>query len=162
MVAAGAPWPRSAGPAGPAARRRWQRGHVVDALYLADSPETAWAEWYRWLAEYGLPSAAALPRDLWRVEVELEDVVDLRSAESLRRLGLQAPRPSCADWRAFQEMGERLAADGHPALVGPSAARSQGTVLCVFWPPRARSRIEPVGRPETTSEPPAPPRGLRT
>ncbi len=24
---------------------------MVDAIYLADSPDTAWAEWYRWLAE---------------------------------------------------------------------------------------------------------------
>lgn len=24
---------------------RWQRGRVVDAIYLADSPDTAWAEW---------------------------------------------------------------------------------------------------------------------
>jgi hypothetical protein len=30
---------------------RWQRGDVVDALYLADSEETTWAEWYRHLAE---------------------------------------------------------------------------------------------------------------
>jgi hypothetical protein len=30
---------------------RWQRGDVVNALYLADSDDTAWAEWYRHLAE---------------------------------------------------------------------------------------------------------------
>jgi hypothetical protein len=24
---------------------RWQRGDVVDGLYLADEPDTAWAEW---------------------------------------------------------------------------------------------------------------------
>jgi hypothetical protein len=26
---------------------RWQRGSVVEAVYFADSEETAWAEWYR-------------------------------------------------------------------------------------------------------------------
>jgi hypothetical protein len=26
---------------------RWQRGDVVDALYLADNEDIAWAEWYR-------------------------------------------------------------------------------------------------------------------
>jgi RES domain-containing protein len=144
---------------GPPRDARWQRGHVVDALDLAGSPETAWAEWYRWLAEYALAPAAALPRDLWRLEVDLEDVVDLRSSEALDRVGLQWPRPSAADWPAFQNVGERLAAEAHPALVGPSAARGGGTVLCVFWPPRASARVEPVGRPETVSEPPAPPRG---
>jgi hypothetical protein len=89
--------------------------------------------------------------------VELEDVVDLRSAEALDRPGVQSPRPSSADWPAFQDVGQRLAAGSHPALVGPSAAR----VLCGFWPRRASARVEPVGRPETVSEPPVPPRGLR-
>ena len=103
-----------------------------------------------------------MPRDLWRVEVELEDVVDLRSAKALGRVGLQAPRPSSAEWRAFQEVGEKLAAEAHPALVGPSAARSGGSVLCVFRLPRASSQVEPIGRPEKVSEPPALPRGLRT
>ena len=37
------------------ADNRWQRGEVVDALYFADSEETVWAEWYRFLAEAGLP-----------------------------------------------------------------------------------------------------------
>jgi RES domain-containing protein len=32
---------------------RWQRADVTSALYLADSPETATAEWYRSLAERG-------------------------------------------------------------------------------------------------------------
>ncbi len=39
---------------------RWQRGEVVDALYLADSEETAWAEWYRHLAERAIPPLAQM------------------------------------------------------------------------------------------------------
>ena len=50
-------------PAGglPLARRdpppdsRWQRGAIVDALYLADIEDTVWAEWYRHLAESAIP-----------------------------------------------------------------------------------------------------------
>jgi hypothetical protein len=34
----------------PAPDNRWQRGDVVDALYLAESEATVWAEWYRHLA----------------------------------------------------------------------------------------------------------------
>jgi hypothetical protein len=30
---------------------RWQHGAVIEGWYLADTPETAWAEWYRALAE---------------------------------------------------------------------------------------------------------------
>ena len=140
---------------------RWQRGEVVDGLYLADSPETVWAEWYRWLAEYGLPPERALPRDLWQVEVELDQVADLRSPDALAAVGLGPPRPTRADWPPFQAGGERLAAD-HSALIAPSAARPEGQVLCVFWPPRPPSRVEPAGRPQTVSAAPVPPRGLRT
>jgi hypothetical protein len=94
------------------------------------------------------------------VEVELEGVVDLRRPKR-SGVGLEPPRPSSDDWPAFQEVGERLAAKVHPGLVGPSAARSGGTVLCIFWPPPASSQVAPVGQPETVSEAPAPPRGLR-
>ena len=44
------------------ADNRWQRGAVVDALYFADSERTAWAEWYRHLAEAGLTPSQGLPR----------------------------------------------------------------------------------------------------
>jgi hypothetical protein len=55
---------------------RWQRGGVVDALYLADEEATAWAEWYRHLAELGVPPDQWLPAHLWswRVVVEVADL----------------------------------------------------------------------------------------
>jgi RES domain-containing protein len=135
---------------------------VIDALYLADSPETAWAEWYRCLAEYGLPPAHALPRGLWRIRVELDGVADLRTPKALRALGLEPPLPSSANWVAFQAVGERLAADGFPALVAPSAARPEGLVLCVFRRDGELGGVRKVGRARRVDQPPAPPRGLRT
>jgi hypothetical protein len=42
---------------------RWQRGGVVEGLYFANREETVWAEWYRALAEAGLPPHQGLPRD---------------------------------------------------------------------------------------------------
>jgi hypothetical protein len=62
---------------------RWQRGEVVDSFHLADSEETTWAEWYRWLAELALPPMRQLPRDLWRFEVNVERVADLATPERL-------------------------------------------------------------------------------
>jgi hypothetical protein len=62
---------------------RWQRGSVVDALYLCDEPACVWAEWYRHLAERGIPPQRALPRDLWRYEVDALEVADLRTADFL-------------------------------------------------------------------------------
>ena len=126
-------------PAGglPLARRepppdnRWQRGDVVDALYLADSEATVWAEWYRHLAERGLPPEAAMPRDLWRWQVDVE-VADLSDAARLEAAGLPMPRPGRRGWAAFQAAGAELAAAGSAGLLAPSAARPQGRALCLF------------------------------
>lgn len=139
---------------------RWQRGTVVDALYFADSPETAWAEWYRWLADSGLEPRAGLPRDLWRVEIVIDEVVDLRDEGALKAVGLPRPRPDRGQWPAFQAVGEGLFAEGRPAIVAPSAARAGGSVLCVPWPARSGTRVRHRSR-ETFVEPPVP-RGLRT
>lgn len=56
----------------PARDGRWQRGDIAEGLYLADEPETAWAEWYRGLAELALRPTSALPRDLWRLEIHVD------------------------------------------------------------------------------------------
>ena len=49
---------------------RWQRSELIRGLYLADEPHTAIAEWYRYLAELGLPFSAATPHDhhVWRID----------------------------------------------------------------------------------------------
>lgn len=99
---------------------RWQRGNVVDALYLADSEETVWAEWYRHLAERAIPPLAQMPRELWTWEVDVE-VADLSSAERLASVGLPSPVPGRRSWPAFQKVGERLHGEGwsKPDNCGP-------------------------------------------
>jgi hypothetical protein len=76
---------------------RWQRGEIVRGLYLADEPATAIAEWYRLLAERGLPPARAIPHDhhVWELELEL---ADLRTPDRLARLNLETPRPGRRTW----------------------------------------------------------------
>jgi hypothetical protein len=74
---------------------RWQRGDVVDALYLADSEETAWAEWYRHLAERAIPPLAQMPREMWTWQVDVE-VADLSTDEKLAAVGLPRPSPVAA------------------------------------------------------------------
>ena len=78
--------------ADPLARRlpppdgRWQRGAIVEALYLAGDEATVWAEWYRHLAEAGIPPNQQMPRDLWTWAVDPGlEVADLTSAEQLKR-----------------------------------------------------------------------------
>jgi RES domain-containing protein len=137
---------------------RWQRGHAVAAVYLADSVATMWAEWYRVLAEFAVPPARALPRDVWRIAVSLERVADLSNEDRLRRLGLERPRPGRPAWAAHQEVGEALHAQGWPALIAPSAARPEGAVICVFRTAPEVRGLAPLAPPTVQDQPPPPPR----
>jgi hypothetical protein len=132
------------------------------ALNLADSPDTAWAEWYRHLAERALSPLAMLPRALWRWTVDLPRVADLRSVAALEAQGVGAPRPGRAGWPPFQRVGEALHAAGWPAPVARSAARSDGIVQCVFRAVERPAGIAPHPPAERVDEPPAPPRGMTT
>jgi hypothetical protein len=138
----------------PPPNSRWQRGSVVDALYLADSEGTAWAEWYRHLAEAGVPPDEQLPRRLWQWDVDLA---------RLDRVGLPVPSPGRRTWKAFQAVGETLWAEGWSGLLAPSAARPRGRSLCLFRPGGAHAEgARPVGRGRLIERPPAPPTGLTT
>jgi hypothetical protein len=154
----------------PVARRlpppdgRWQHGRIVEALYLAGDQATVWAEWYRHLAEAGIPPSQQMPRDLWAWAIDPRlEVADLTSAERLNRVGLALPRPGRKTWPPYQEVGETLWREGWPGLLAPSAARPQdGHVLCLF---RGAERIvdaRPVPPPRVVRDPPAPPAGMVT
>jgi RES domain-containing protein len=140
---------------------RWQRGEVVDALYLADSNETAWAEWYRHLAERMIPPLAQMPRELWTWRVRVE-VADLSTPERLADVGLHPPTPDGGSWPAYQRIGERLPKDGWVGLIAPSAARPAGKVLCLFRNADGVRGAQPIPPPKEITEPPPPPTGLRT
>jgi len=140
---------------------RWQRGDVVDALYLASDEETVWAEWYRHLAERMIPPLAQMPRELWSWEVDVE-VADLSSAAALAAVGLPPPAPGRATWPACQRVGAQLHAEGWPGLIAPSAALPAGRVLCLFRDQSGVPGATPVPPPHQVAEPPAPPKGLQT
>jgi len=140
---------------------RWQRGEVVDALYLADSNETAWAEWYRHLAERMIPPLAQKPRELWTWRVRVE-VADLSTPERLAKVGPRAATPTRASRLACQRVGEQLAQEGWAGLIAPSAARPTGKTLCLFRAADGVRGAQPVPPPREVREPPPPPTGLRT
>jgi RES domain-containing protein len=140
---------------------RWQRGDVVRALYLADEPATAVAEWYRVLAERGLPPGRSIPHDhhLWQLDIEL---ADLSTEDRLAAVGLGLPHPGKRTWPPFQRLGEQLWREGWRGLLAPSAARPAARIVCVFdqadWPPAG---CEPLRALEIT-EVPIPPTGMTT
>ena len=120
-----------------------------------------WAEWYRHLAEAGVPPNRQMPRTLWTWRVDVE-VADLSTKESLARVGLAPPVPGRRTWPPFQDVGERLWREGWPGLVAPSAARREGRVLCLFRTDDDVRGAQPVGRARVVREPPPPPTGMTT
>lgn len=131
------------------------------AIYLADSAQTAWAEWYRWLAEWAHSPVEHLPRDMYRIHVDLTKVADLRSAAQRKVAGvLVRTRPTSRQWPAFQAAAEAFATNGAQGVLYSSAARTRSACLCVFE--AGLSGLTIAGPPVRVVEPPAPPRGLRT
>lgn len=143
----------------PSSRGRWQRARRVGAIYLADGPDTAWAEFYRAAAEARHAPLDLMPRDLWSYRVELDHVADLSSQRALATVGLARTAPTSAQWPAYQQVGERLAAAGAQAVLYRSAARPRHLCLCVFAP--SLDRLTPIEH-ERVGAPPPPPRGMRT
>lgn len=140
---------------------RWQRGEIVDALYLADAEATAWAEWYRHLAELMIPPLAQMPREPWTWRVDT-DVADLSTPEHLAKLGLAPPPPGRHTWADYQQAGERLAQEGWAGLIAPSAAKPDGKILCLFRTGEEIPGAQPLPNPQRIDQPPPPPTGLRT
>jgi hypothetical protein len=130
-------------------------------LYLAEDVATMWAEWYRHLAERGMPPLRRLPRDVWRYRVASIAVANLGDVDRLRDVGLDMPTPGRATWPPYQAVGEQLWREGWPGLVASSAARPEGRVLCLFID-RDAIPARPLRRPRVVAEPPVPPTGMRT
>lgn len=148
--------------ADPPSDGRWQRGETVGGLYFADGEQTAWAEWYRALAEFAIPPERQMPRDLWRWQVDVGEVADLSDADRLAAAGLDAPRPMQRQWPAFQALGERLWAEGFSGVLAPSAARPRKHVLCLFRGADEVAGAMPLRPPITYRHAPAPPTGMTT
>jgi hypothetical protein len=141
---------------------RWQRGAIVDALYLAEDEETAWAEWYRHLAEVGVPPNEQMPRDVWTWEINVE-LADLSDPDRLARIDLDVPRPGRRTWPPYQRVGEALYAEGWSGLITLSAARPGHQVLCLFRPATgAVTGAKPLSPPRRVEQPPSPPTGMTT
>jgi RES domain-containing protein len=107
----------------------------VGARYFADAEDTAWAEWYRALAELAIPPDRRMPRDLWRWEIDVTEVVDLSDGDRLGTIGLSPPQPAQHTWPTFQEIGERLWRNGYRGVLAPSASQ---VACCGVAPTRRR------------------------
>jgi len=104
----------------------------VRGLYLADSEDTAWAEWLRATAEQGVPPAYRLPRATCPLEVDLDGMANLTGPRQLKKLGIGPMRPTQVQWADTQPVGEHLWRDGAAGILSLSAAHEGHTVLTVF------------------------------
>lgn len=150
-------------PGHPAGDGRWQRGEQLAGLYVAQDPDTVWAEWYRALAELGEPPESWLPRDLWKFTLNLQRIADLTTPAALRSLGLPDLLPDREQWPAFQNAGHRLAAEDFAGVLFRSSARPDGLCVCVFaTAEKGFPGVRATGSPKRITAAPVVPRGMRT
>jgi RES domain-containing protein len=137
-------------------------GAVVRGFYLADTEATAWAEWYRHTSEQGAPPASRMPRDTWKITVDVPDIADLTERGVLERHGISDLSPTRRQWPATQPVGEAYYHAGFRGLLAPSAAHEGGKVLAIFRPLPAIPGLSAVPPPNHYDDLPPLPTGLRT
>ena len=104
-----------------------------------------------------------MPRDAWRIEVDIIEVADLTSTAMLHAHGIRRLRPARAQWPQTQLIGEAYWAGGSAAVLAPSAAHVGGTVLAVFRAiPGPIAGVDALPPPTRYAELPQVPQGLRT
>jgi RES domain-containing protein len=109
---------------------RWNPPQSFATLYLADRKSTVEAEFQRMAHRQGLDPGQFLPRRIYRLEVELQAVVDLTHPASLPRALAHLDLAS-DDLTVTQAIGEAAQYLGREAILAPSAA-GKGNVLAVF------------------------------
>jgi RES domain-containing protein len=145
-----------------AADGRWQTGAVVRGFYLADTEDTAWAEWYRHTAEQGVPPARRMPRDSWRISVDVTDIGDLSDDATLAKHGISELRPTRRQWPQTQPVGEAYYHHGCRGILTASAAHVGGQILTIYRPLPGLPDLVALPPPKHYDELPPLPTGLRT
>jgi RES domain-containing protein len=109
---------------------RWNPPQSFATLYLADQKATIEAEFRRMARRQGLSLSSFLPRRLYRIEVDLQAVIDLTETEALPE-GLVGLDFGSDNLTVTQAIGEAAQYLGREGILAPSAA-GDGKVLAVF------------------------------
>lgn len=110
---------------------RWNPRGGFAALYLGLDVPTVIAEFHRLAAKQHLDPDSFLPRQLFRYEVELGSLVDLRELSTTEALGLTREDLASSDAGACQTVGAAAFVAGREGIIAPSAT-GNGEVLAVF------------------------------
>jgi RES domain-containing protein len=111
---------------------RWNPPDSFSTIYLALEPQTTVSEFYRLAARQGRAPEDFLPRRMYRYEVNLEAVLDLRDPVSRASLNLSDTDLRANGATQCQEIGESVHYLGLEGVIAPSAT-GEGTVLAVFF-----------------------------
>jgi len=116
---------------------RWNPPESFATLYLAIERETVVAEFNRMAERSRRAPQDFLPRRLYRYEVRLDGLVDLRVPDAMALVGLTAEDLRDDDPTACQAVGEAAQYLGREGVIAPSATGA-GTILAVYF-----DRLEP-------------------
>lgn len=150
---------------GSAAGGRWAAPGLFPVIYLGRPPASVVVEAYRHLVDdvEGMTAERVRSRRLVRAEVEVRDILDLRSAKAQLAVGLSdaALSSGVGDYDACQQIGHVAHQLGIHGVLAPAATRL-GETLALFadllFPEELPIR---VGTPVVWETLPADPRRLR-
>ncbi len=111
---------------------RWNPPESFSTLYLALERETTIAELYRLASRQGMIPEDFLPRRMYRYEVALAAVLDLRDPTARLQLELSDADLRSVDASRCRSIGVAANQLGFECILAPSATGS-GTVLAVFF-----------------------------
>jgi len=133
---------------------RWNPPDSFAVLYCGLDVSTVVDEFHRLARRQGISADGFLPRDLCRLSVDLNSVLDLRGNAARRTIGLTDRELRSDDLSACQAIGAAAHSVGIEGILAPSAANG-GTALAVFLDAlRPDSAIDVTGLEAVWDEPP--------
>jgi len=133
---------------------RWNPPDSFAVVYCGLDVVTVADEFHRLARRQGVAVHGFLPRELYRLRVDLHAVLDLRGERARDMIGLGERELRGDDLRACQAVGAAAHSVGIEGILAPSAANG-GTALAVFLDAlRPDSAVEATGLEAVWEEPP--------
>ena len=111
---------------------RWNPPESFSTLYLALDRETTVREFYRLAERQGRDPEDFLPRRLYRYDIALAALLDLRDSATRAALQLSDRELRASDAAKCRQIGESAHHLGLEGILAPSAA-GEGAILAVFF-----------------------------
>ena len=135
---------------------RWNPPESFSTLYLALDRETTVREFYRLAERQGRDPEDFLPRRLYRYDIALAALLDLRDSATRAALQLGDRELRASDAAKCRQIGESAHHLGLEGILAPSAA-GEGAILAVFFDRlHADSQVRDLDHEPWVAPPPEP------